>query len=556
MPGDADPATCIAAGPWCFAGREELFPDWENRFEFAPEPLANPARLANAAAGAQALCAKITPLIVEALWPGFWKGREKYWFFLLSPWAMEVARQLTDRNLRILAMREKWSDEALIVPVASSDESFAFLDERDFTMRGSLGTRFNFWLFSRLLMAKWPRRWIAENVESGVKEPEPPAPNFRDRARRLVRNFLLKAPFPKLKGVSFRRSLLFSRAISRAVPGPDKSLDPATAFADAEALRSLEFPEDILEYFLKTVPQSIKKIVPPRKIPRGVEEKIRAVSPLFYEDASYRHKLALWRLGGGRLACVQHGGNYGLVKTPCDRAFVEYSQDAFITWGWKKHGDARGDFIPLPYPQLASLAGKRRARDEKALFVGAEMATYGYRLESTPTPLQFVAYRRAKSSLLSALGNLASKILYRPYFNLPGLLEDGRWLLKRHSQIEICEGPLTPRLITCRLLILDHHGTVMLEALAANIPMILYWDRDAWPLTRRGEELLDVWENCGVWFPSPEKAAAKAREIWNDPDAWQNSEPVQKARRLWREYQALAPEGDLDAEWISALESL
>ena len=39
MPLKAAPQTHIAAGPWCFAEREDFFPDWEENYLFAPDPL-------------------------------------------------------------------------------------------------------------------------------------------------------------------------------------------------------------------------------------------------------------------------------------------------------------------------------------------------------------------------------------------------------------------------------------------------------------------------------------------------------------------------------------
>ena len=38
MPRGAEPESHWAAGPWCFAGEEDFFPDWEVRFVCPPEP--------------------------------------------------------------------------------------------------------------------------------------------------------------------------------------------------------------------------------------------------------------------------------------------------------------------------------------------------------------------------------------------------------------------------------------------------------------------------------------------------------------------------------------
>lgn len=212
--------------------------------------------------------------------------------------------------------------------------------------------------------------------------------------------------------------------------------------------------------------------------------------------------------------------------------------------------------MPMPYPQLAALANRWRAGQD-AVFVGTEMAAFGYRLDSRPTPLQFLEYREAKARFFTELGNdLAARTLYRPYFDLPGTLRDAAWLLPRFPGLRLCKGPLLPHLLRCRLLILDHHGTTMLEAFAANIPVILYWNREHWPLTPACENLLDMLAECGIWQPGPEAAARKAREIWRNPSAWYGSDRVKRIRDYYRACQAMLPDGNLDACWISALKKL
>lgn len=556
-PSNADPATHLAAGPWNFAGREDAFPDWENRFVFAPEPFANSDSLELVVRGAQTLCLRAMPRVVEEFWPGTYAGNEIYWQTLLSPWAIDVSRQIVDRRARVLAMLEKWGELELIVPVSRDEPEFDFRDERDFTMRGSLGGAYNFWLFSRLLKDKWPSAWSPSPEPLKIAKVEVAKVSLRQKTRRLARNLALKAPFPKLKGMTFGQSARFSLALLKARPRADHSLNLEKAFYDEEALRAQNLPEDVLTVFLKSAPASIKKASPPAKRKKARVAKTRVASPLLYEDTSYRQKLAAWRHAGGRLACVQHGGNYGLIKTSCDRAFVEYSQDAFFTWGWKKHANSEGVFIPLPYPQLAKIANKWRGKPGgRLIFVGAEMAAYGYRLESAPTPLQFVAYRRAKKDFLDSLGEILPNVDYRPYFNLSGTLSDAPWLLKRFPGLSLCEGALAPRLLDCSLLVLDHHGTTLLEALAADIPFVVYWDPRAWPLTAEGEEALNLLAACGAWWDNPRDAARKVKEIWANPAEWWRGEAARKARNYWLEHYARLPDGDINAQWTRALENL
>ena len=523
MPRGADPGRVLAVGPSCFAGREEFFPDWETAFTFAPEPLADHAVARAAACAAQALAATVIPRLAAWLSPEAGSLPAAYWQTLLAPWAVDMARQVVERELRVRALVAAWGELELTVELLPAATAFPFEDEHDFTLRGALGTEFNHWLLSRLLEARWPAAWKPRFPENGAgAEPAAPAPagpeapakaaTFKERLRQGLRALLLGLPFPRLKGMSAAQALRFSLALCHPCHGPDHSLDLATAFsepaerADAGAdplPEILPLPLDVLPLFQAACPQSLRGLRHPAALHRTARPRLRVATILAYEDATYRQRLARWRGRGHRLAFAQHGGNYGMEAVACETAFVEYSQDVFFTWGWRRHGEARGNFVPLPPPQLTRLADRWRGEaGEQLLFVGTEMAAFAYRLDSHPTPLQLVEYREDKEWFFEALGpELQARSLYRPYFSLPGCLEDAAWLLPRMPRLKLCTGPLLPHLLGCRLLVLDHHGTSLLEAMAANVPTVLYWNRAHWPLTPEGEALLDVGRRPACGFP-------------------------------------------------------
>lgn len=552
MPAEADPARYIAAGPWCFAGRENLFPNFEKRFDFCPEPLANAALLPVAARAAETLCVKSIPLVAEKLDPRFREFSPVYWQTLLAPWAISVASQIVERAVRCRAIIKAFGKTALIIPVYPADAEFNFADENDFYIRGALGDAFNFWLFSRLLEKDWPPLWeksVSPILPALAREKSTPL----RRAKDFIRSLSLRLLFPRLKGVSLIQALKYSFALRRCEPSPDKSVDLDKLYARSEFLEGLDLDEIVLSIFLKALPASIKNLARPGR-PAPISSRPRVASILASENSEYRQKLALWREAGGKLAWVQHGGNYGMIKVSCDRNIVEYSQDAFFTWGWRAEGDRR--FIPMPYPGLAKIADSWQPdQANNILFVGAEMAAYGYRLESRPTPTQFLAYRRYKKLFLTALGERRrEKLYYRPYFNLPGTFSDFEWLEKRFPGLKRCSGPLFPQLRRCGVLILDHHGTTMLEALAAGIPTICYWNPAHWPLSREGEASLRIMENAGVWHPTPEAAAFKVNSIIDDVGSWMGE--TREARAELRRRLARLPEGDIDKIWTTALKNL
>ena len=311
----------------------------------------------------------------------------------------------------------------------------------------------------------------------------------------------------------------------------------------------------------RPTPQTLAELDHPDHVAPARVPRVRVASVRAHEDTHYRQKLALWRARGHRVMFVQHGGNVGQVRCLCETPLVEFSQHAFGTWGWS-HYEATGagkggQFLPLPYPLLANMADQWRGGDDTLLFVGAEMPLYGHRLDSRPTPLQWLQYREDKQWFLEDLPRrLHDKILYRPHFDAPGALDDAPWLLPRFPHVRLCSGPLEARMLTCALMVLDHHGTTLLQALAANVPTIAYWDRSIWPMTDEALARLDLLAEAGIWQPSAEAAAAKVREVWDNPARWWLDERVQSARRAFcREHAFVDPKGP-DAHIVSLLQRL
>ncbi|MDR1776461.1 MAG: LIC12162 family protein [Desulfovibrio sp.] len=554
MPEGARPENCFAAGPWCFIGREALFPDWERRFTFAPEPLQDPACLRHCAGQALLLYGEVLPALAEELSPGH-SLPPAYWETLLTPWGVDVARQTVERWMRIQAMLSQWHAMPLLVPVLPADCSFSFASEHDFTLYGALGTNFNHWLLSRLLEAAWPKAWhkemlppVRESHGSAVKPP------LLERARLSARRLALRLPFPPLKGVSLFQSLRFSLALLHTSRGKDRSCSPTDIFEEATPAPCLPLP--VLPMFMAALPQSLRALKHPRRIRTKRFPRVRVAGIQAYEDEIYRRRLAVWRGGGHRLAYVQHGAGYGQSLTLCLFAAVEYSQHAFITWGWRGHKGLRGNFIPLPYPQLARVANKHQSGKD-VLFVGTEMPLFPYRLDAWPTPLQVVDYRQAKARFFAALpDDIRAACLYRPYFPVPGTLADADWLLPQFPQLRLCSGPLNGHMLSCRLLVLDHPGTTMQEALAANVPMLLYWARPAWPMTPESENMLDELAAAGIWHSTPEQAALAVGRVFADPVAWWRSAPVRTACRRYADKYAMTTPDDGNRLWVRTLGNL
>ena len=109
-------------------------------------------------------------------------------------------------------------------------------------------------------------------------------------------------------------------------------------------------------------------------------------------------------------------------------------------------------------------------------------------------------------------------------------------------------------MLGCRLLVLDHAGTTLAQALAANIPLLLYWDPATASFTPEAEALLGKLREAGILHDSPESAAAKAAEIWDDVPGWWAS--VRTACKPWTSQHALTNKDDVSHVWKLILKDI
>ncbi len=560
MPGGAAPETHLPAGPWCFAGREALFPGWEERFAFPPEPLSRPEALEAARDRAWALTLHYLPLVAEHLSQvqGV-KLPQAFWETALAPSVLIVAQMLAERDARARGLIEHLGALPLRVPLLPADCAFSFASDYELTKKGFLGYTCNHWLFSLLLASRLPAAWEPVMLPAVREHHGPPAPGFRDRLYELTRRIAYAPPFPHIKGFSIAQSLRFSLALlqNRSFKDCSFSLEEAAHCRPLPPVRPEDLPFDPLPLFLTLLPYSIARARLPKRIPAAPRRKVRVASVACLEDGAYRLRLARLRGAGHKLVYVQHGGNYGMLRCAATTPLEEYNQHAFVTWGWTEQSPLRGNFIPLPHAQTTALSDAHTGKAGTLLFVGNGMELFPHRLDSRPNPTQVIAYRRAKARFFSALpADVRANTLYRPYFDVPAALEDWPWVRARFPDLKRCTGSLDEAMLACRLLVLDHHGTTLNLALAADTPLLLYWDFHAWELCPEAEAALALLHGAGIWHPTPEAAAAKLLEIWPDVRAFWHSPPVRKAREFWLERYALSAGADFDARWLHALKNL
>ncbi|CAK0754356.1 hypothetical protein WCLP8_2590003 [uncultured Gammaproteobacteria bacterium] len=241
-------------------------------------------------------------------------------------------------------------------------------------------------------------------------------------------------------------------------------------------------------------------------------------------------------LAGERLISFQNGA-YGFPGLVGLQAGLEYAQNRFISWGWTGQDDWPVRAVPLPSPQYSRLARQRRPGGEEIILVGAKLFAAKPRIDYYPQPLP---YRRNKAVFLDHLTPTArERLFYRPYM-VQDDFEDEAWVLRHHPSLRILRDNAQARMLSCRLLVLDHPSSTLCLAYGANIPTVCFWNPDEWLVARQSEPYFQALREAGLLFDHPEEAAAQVNATWERVEEWWAEKPVQAARRAWAERYARA----------------
>jgi hypothetical protein len=531
VPADFDPGRDLALGPWCFVGAEAAHPGWEDLpFEDA---LGSAEDYAADGARTQRLAD-----FLAARWGERLNRRHgvdlppRYWRTLLVLWLVSAIQAAWQRWRQVAALARRFGAEPLAVAVADAPERWRFRDFAAFWHDGILNPDFDSWLASRIVRRLAPAAWTLVPIAVTQGPPAPPADEAGDGWRRL---FGGRPRFDGVIGarwskVPFSLLLALLPAKEGRTPAAEATGDPADGFPPA----FLDLLDDVLA---RTVPDSYgndfaARRAAARRLP--YRHGKLAVDNLAAVDDRRRFVLAEAEAAGERLVGAQHGGGYGVSRVLPWGPATEYRHHAFLTWGWTRHDGYGGNFVPLPAPMLAPLAGRHRAADGGLVLVGTRMQTTGARYHTCPRPGQWIAYRRAKSAFIAGLETPPRAALrYRPYPPVRGDLADGPHLGRLHPDVPQVEGPLDPVLRRCRLLVLDHPGTTLHLALAAGTPTVCFWNPAHWPLAPSAEPVFEALRRCGVVWHDPAAAAAQVGRVWPDVAGWWEGPEVRAARRAF-----------------------
>ena len=493
---------------------------------------------------------------------------EKYWRILVGPWLKSFIEILYDRYIRVGKVLERRSD--IYTSYISDDQDIACYDTHDFVIE-SLTDAFNLKLFSLIARRlKIPAKEVrVESHKYEIEKKTDGRPGFKHRLKMAaIKSFNvfsggeivvigLGHVLGHVKGTEYLKLLL--RGLRPYFIDTLKRLPFEVSLNDRQ---SLVFDYEHEDPFVGLLRDILHRAMPTCYIEgygyylkntvtlSGVKVLGSGNGFIFAED--FKFIAANAAENGTKLVEFQHGGGYGIMIVSCFGSALK-DRDMFYTWGWSKIKSGPCPLSRLPSPHLSKIKDTHLCSNEKALYIGNSSGRYFYRLESGIIfPENFVTYiDNIKRFLQNIHEDVAPCLIYRPYPVEYGWKLD-KVVLSVCPNIEILRDTgrgknLTDWMRTVKICVIDNPYTTYIEALAINVPTILFWDHDVWLMSPDVERYFERLRRAGVLYRTPEEAAKKLREVFDNPAAWWNGNEVQSARREF-----LDVFGYTGKDWIGA----
>jgi putative transferase (TIGR04331 family) len=493
----------------------------------------------------------------------------RYWRILIGPWLRFYIDALYDRYAHVSDALRTNPDA---VSVCLDDEDWVIA--RDTLQFSELVTEdaFNLQLFSQVfngLGLKFETRRIPQ-VVSAVAPEHRLLSAIHSTVSRIV-NFLPNDSYVGVLSAALPGSLpvrLFAGAQVRMLPVGVPRISGDTEVIEISARRTLgsfsaqnEFECILAEALPYGVPTlffegyrlaAANAAAYPRRLPRV----LLSTDWFFTEGAKFI--LARASQESVRLLGLQHGGGYGTLRNFFAETHERAVADKFLVWGWEEQDGETLRNVPAPALSAALRRKTHKKREASDIvFATTNHPRYLHRFHSAPVGSQWNEYWADATSFLLHLDE-RTRALIRVRLRLPDFGQDRslRFLAAVPGiRFDDSTVDVTQRLLSSRMVVVDHPMTMMLEALRLNVPTVVFFDPTLWELRTAAQPFFERLREARVVCDTPEDAAAQVKAVSDEPESWWRNASVQRARNAFVEEYALSIENWIPA-WRDILREL
>jgi putative transferase (TIGR04331 family) len=249
-----------------------------------------------------------------------------------------------------------------------------------------------------------------------------------------------------------------------------------------------------------------------------------------YHNEGFKFWAANQVESGAKILSLQHGGLYGSACWSQYESIEVGISDKFYTWGWGK-GETKT--IPMESWKLSKgLNGTKPDPKGSILWVGMTVPRYTITVSPCVIGPQVISYIEDQERFVNAVSQKVRDLLLMKVYSIEwGWKDKERWK-DFLPNLNVYRGKknMTALLGKSRLCIGTYNSTGYLETFSMNFPTLLFWDPSYWELRDSAKPYFDDLRNVGILHDTPESAAAKLNEIFEDPMSWWMIPKTQKVK--------------------------
>jgi len=237
---------------------------------------------------------------------------------------------------------------------------------------------------------------------------------------------------------------------------------------------------------------------------------------------------------------VQHNGTYFIINKNPHYEISKNFRDYFLGWGGACEKKKNNIKLPVLYninSQINKIKDNYNTKSNKILFMGASIKRYfgGYSQSYLNGGNSFLYYNAQFQFLKNLSNETRKKIILRLRHNKRDPRGYIDCLKKNFNDLksEDISTSAASRLADhdIKIVVVDHCSTPWLEALQANKPLILFWDKAENSIHHRYLPLMNMMKKYKIYFDCPIAAAKRLEEIYKkDIKWWYKEKKIQNLR--------------------------
>jgi putative transferase (TIGR04331 family) len=236
------------------------------------------------------------------------------------------------------------------------------------------------------------------------------------------------------------------------------------------------------------------------------------------------------------LALGQHSNVYGNLHNQSAEEYERRIADVYVTWGWEEDKKTTA-LPPLSLKPFYKGFSFNLKTSDKIIFVDVSYSLFKSWLYSLPQGSDHWETIQDVSSFYTSLNTkLLEKFEHRLYPANFGW-DEGDILRSKFPNLKLTnangEISFKKQLKSGRICVLNYHSMVLSECIAADYPVICFWNFESTKLRQGIKYLYQNLEDVGILHSSPKSAAEFIDKNYHNIETWWYDEKTIKAKKAY-----------------------